>query len=76
MSLLLVWICQFSQQMNKPMSLKQNMQMLNIGLSIFAKLQTIKIKNEKIKAINKANRVEQALIAEWQEPKQITGEKQ
>ena len=56
------------------MSIKQNMQMLNLGLSIFAKLQTIKIKNEKIKAINRASRAEQALIAEWQEQKQITGE--
>lgn len=40
------------------MNAKQTLAMVNVGLSIFGKLQQIKIRNEKIKAIDRANAIE------------------
>jgi hypothetical protein len=40
------------------MKAKQALAMVNVGLSIYGKLQQIKIRNEKIKAIDRANAIE------------------
>jgi hypothetical protein len=48
------------------MSAKQVMGMVNLGLSIFGKLQQINIRNEKLKAINQQNRNNDMLIAEFE----------
>lgn len=54
--------------------IKQGLQYANLFFGLVSKMQSVKIKNQRIKQINQFERFEKAQIAEWEQQKQITSQ--